>query len=45
VVRGGGLAAQGMPAFSEFSADQLRELREYIRTAAADLRTYEAEHR
>ena len=45
VVRDGSLAAQGMPTFAEFSADQLGELREYIRAAAADLRTYEAEHR
>ena len=45
VVRDGAFSARGMPSFSEFSADQLRELREYIRTAAADLRTYEAEHR
>ena len=45
VVRNGSLAAQGMPSFAEFSTDQLLELREYIRTAAADIRTYEAEHR
>jgi quinohemoprotein ethanol dehydrogenase len=38
VVRDGALVPQGMPSFPELSDRQLEDLREYIRTHAAELR-------
>jgi quinohemoprotein ethanol dehydrogenase len=43
VVEGGGLVAQGMPRFVEFSDDELDELRQYIRAQAAAWRKQEAD--
>lgn len=38
VVRGGALVPNGMPRFEEFSDAELKELRQYIRSRAAELR-------
>jgi quinohemoprotein ethanol dehydrogenase len=38
VVRGGALVPNGMPRFAEMTEEQLADLREYLRSRAADLR-------
>ncbi|MET0544719.1 MAG: c-type cytochrome, partial [Caulobacterales bacterium] len=38
IVRDGGLVSAGMPRFDDFSAQQLADIRQYIRTRADDFR-------
>jgi len=39
VVKDGALVSNGMPRFEEFSASQMDDLRQYLRSKTAELRT------